>query len=153
MKRIIAAVDFSSISDAVIEHAAAMAAAFRAELVLLHVAAPDPDFVGFDAGPPSVRELRAHELRDEHRGLQEAATRLRARGLAAEAQLIQGPTVETLVERAEQQGADLLVIGSHGHGAVYRALVGSISEGVLRRAPCPLLVIPADRTGDAAAGS
>ena len=143
MKRIIAAVDFSSVSDEVVRHAANLAEAFSAELVLLHVAAPDPDFVGYDAGPRSVREMRAQDLRDEHRGLQETAKQLRGRGLDAEALLIQGPTVDTIAERAEHLGADLVVLGSHGHGAVYRALMGSVSEGVLRRAPCPILVVPA----------
>lgn len=143
MKRILAAVDFSPISDDVVRHAADLAEALPAALTLLHVAAPDPDFVGYEAGPRSVRELRAHELRDEHRGLQEAAERLRERGIDAEALLIQGQTVDTIIERANHLGAELIVLGSHGHGAVYRAFMGSVSEGVMRAAACPVLVIPA----------
>jgi nucleotide-binding universal stress UspA family protein len=151
MKRIIAAVDFSPVSNTVVVQAVAIARAFKAELFLLHVAAPDPDFVGFEAGPRSVRETRAGELRKEHRDLQQWASDLRDQGLAAEALLVQGPTVETLAERAEHLDADLVVLGSHGHGAVYRALMGSVSEGMLRAGICPVLVIPAhDQEGDAA---
>jgi len=146
MKRIVAAVDFSAASQEVIQRAAAVAEAFSAELELLHVAAPDPDFVGYDAGPRTVRESRAKELRDEHRDLQKRAEELRGRGLAAEALLIQGPTVDTIVDHAAQHGADLVVLGSHGHGSVYRALMGSVSEGVLRKVRCPILIVPPDRS-------
>jgi nucleotide-binding universal stress UspA family protein len=142
MERIVAAIDFSPVSDAVVRHAAAVARAFSARLVLLHVAAPDPAFIGFEAGPQTVRDARAHQLRDEHRGLQERATELRDEGIDAEAFLVPGPTVDTILERAEHLKADLVVLGSHGHGAVYRALAGSVSEGVLRQAKCPVLVVP-----------
>ncbi len=145
MKRIIAAVDFSPVSNAVVVRATAIARAFSAKLYLLHVAAPDPDFVGYEPGPRSVRTTRAGELRAEHRDLQQWASDLRDRGLDAEALLVQGPTVETLLERAQHLDADLIVLGSHGHGAVYRALVGSVSEGVLRHGVCPVLIVPAEK--------
>ncbi len=148
MKRIIAAVDFSPVSDAVVVRAVSIARAFSAHLYLVHVAAPDPDFVGLDAGPRSVRSTRAGELRAEHRDLQQWASDLRDQGLEAEALLVQGPTVETLVERAEHLEADLIVLGSHGHGAVYRALVGSVSEGVLRTGVCPVLIVPSQQQGE-----
>jgi nucleotide-binding universal stress UspA family protein len=111
--------------------------------VLLHVAAPDPDFVGFEAGPQSVRDDRAGELRGEHRELQRRAETLRRQGIDAEAFLVQGPTVDTILDRLEHLGADLLVLGSHGHGALHRMLLGSVSRGVLRRTTRPVLVVPA----------
>jgi nucleotide-binding universal stress UspA family protein len=143
MKQMIAALDLSPISDEVVNCAASIARAFSARLVLLHVAAPDPDFVGFDVGPQSVRDARARELRDEHRAFQQLAHVLRDSGVNAEAGLVQGPTVDTILEQAERQKADLLIVGSHGHGAVYRALLGSVSEGVLHRSKIPVLIIPA----------
>lgn len=146
MRRILAAVDFSEVSDAVVSHAASLAQAFSARLLLLHVAAPDPEFVGLEVGPQTVRDARADELRREHRELQRRASELRDRGFNAEAFLIQGPTVDTILERAEHLDADLLVLGSHGHGAAYRALLGSISGGVLRRATVPVLIVPKPRS-------
>jgi nucleotide-binding universal stress UspA family protein len=142
MRRILAAVDFSEVSDAVVSHATSLAQAFSARLMLLHVAAPDPEFVGLEAGPQTVRDARANELRREHRELQRRARDLRDRGFNAEAFLVQGPTVDTILERAEHLDADLLVLGSHGHGAAYRALLGSISGGVLHRATVPVLIVP-----------
>lgn len=143
MERILAAVDFSPVSNQLIEQAVSLARVFSAELILLHAAAPDPDFVGYEAGPQTVRDSRAHELRDEHRDLQRRAEALRGEGLAVESFLIQGPAREVILERASHFAVDLIVIGSHGHGALYRTLVGSVSEGVLRRATCPVLVVPA----------
>jgi nucleotide-binding universal stress UspA family protein len=142
MQQILAAIDFSEVSSRVLEQAARLAEAFSAELSLVHVAAPDPEFVGYDAGPESVRGQRAAELRSEHRELQGMAESLRERGLRARALLIQGPTVEKIVEEIGRLEADVAVLGSHGHGALRRALLGSVSEGVIRRAPCPVLVVP-----------
>jgi nucleotide-binding universal stress UspA family protein len=143
MKSVLAAVDFSDLTDDVIERAALLARSCSARLWLVHVAASDPEFVGYDVGPRSTREARATELRDEHRTLQAIAERLRAEGLETVALLVQGPTVETILEQAAKTEADVVVVGSHGHGAVYRVVVGSVTEGVLRKSGRPVLVVPA----------
>lgn len=145
MKRIIAAVDFSEVSDAIIQQATALAAAFSAELTLIHVAAPDPEFVGYEAGPDTVRQQRARELTKEHQTLQQTAERLRQQGVQAKALLVQGATVETILKEMERTDADAVVVGSHGHGALYRMLLGSVSEAVLRASRCPVIVVPAPR--------
>ena len=137
------AVDFSDASLVVVEWAARLALALRAELTLVHVAEPDPDFVGYDAGPQAVRDAVAHAFRGEHRRIQELADGLRERGVAAKALLVQGPTVETLVAEARRERADFIVMGSHGRGALAKVLVGSVSEGVLRAGCCPVLLVPA----------
>jgi nucleotide-binding universal stress UspA family protein len=145
VQNILVPIDFSDVSKDMLEQAAALARAFPASLTLVHVAAPDPDFVGYDVGPKHVREYRADELRGEHRELQAAAEALREQGIEARALLIQGPTVEMVLKEAKKLAADAIVIGSHGHGAVHRLLLGSVSEGVLRGAECPVLVVPAGR--------
>lgn len=148
MKKIVAAVDFSPLSSAVIQHAATLASAFSAPVLLLHAAAPDPDFVGYEVGPQNVRDARAETLRHEHRELQRLAEELRGRGLTAEALLVEGPTVDTILSVASTNGADLLVVGSHGHGAVARAFLGSVSTGIVHHSPIPVLVIPMPGRGD-----
>jgi nucleotide-binding universal stress UspA family protein len=148
VQRILAAVDFSPVSKAVVEQAASLAEAFSAELTLVHVAAPDPEFVGYAAGPQTVRDDRAREVRDQHRNLQAIAEDLRDRAISARALLIQGSAVEKILAEGARLRADAIVIGSHGHGALYRALLGSVSEGVVRAAQCPVLVVPAARSKD-----
>ena len=145
MKNILAATDFSPVSDAVVEHATSLAQAFGAALWLLHVAAPDPDFVGYEPGPQSVRQTVAAGLHDAHRKLQDQSAALRARGIDCTALLVQGSTPETIVREAERLDADLIVLGSHGHGAIRRALLGSVSEHVLHHADRPMLILPIAR--------
>ncbi len=142
MKTLLVPIDCSPVSAAVVEQAAVVALAFKSTVWLLHVAAPDPDFVGYETGPQNVRDQVARELRTEHRVLQEHADALRARGIEATGVQVQGATRETILHEAARLHADLIVIGSRGHGALRRALLGSISEGVLHHATCPVLVVP-----------
>ena len=88
------------------------------------------------------REQVAQELREEHRTIQALADELRERDVETTALLIQGPTVEAILQEAEKLSADLIVLGSHGHGAIYRSLLGSVSEGVLHRARVPVAIVP-----------
>ena len=56
---------------------------------------------------------------------------------------IQGPIVDKVLDEADKHGADLIVVGSHGHGALFEFLVGSVTSGILRASKCPVLVVPA----------
>ena len=142
MKKILAAIDFSPLSDGIINQAATLAKALSAHVVLVHVAAPDPDFVGYEVGPQYIRDARADVLREEHRDLQTLADSLRGQGVEAEAIFAQGPTVETLLEASDRFGVELVIMGSHGRGAALRALLGSVSTEVIRRSSVPVLVMP-----------
>jgi nucleotide-binding universal stress UspA family protein len=143
---ILIAVDFSAVTDRIIEcllRFATNPAAHR--MYLIHVTPPEPAFVGYDAGPTTLRGQVAHELRDQHVELQRHAATLRAAGCEVTPLLLQGPTIETVLAEADRLKTDLLVIGSHGHGAVYDLLVGSVSEGLVRRSKRPVLVVPAEK--------
>lgn len=145
MKTILAPVDFSPTSETAVDVAAALANGLGAKLWLLHVAAPDPEFVGYSVGPDEVRDAIADALREEHRELGALARRAAQTGVEVEPLMIQGPTVQAIVDKANDLDADVIVLGSHGHGALLRALLGSVSEGVLRRAGRPVLIVPAAR--------
>ena len=142
MKSILVAVDFSQGTQRVLDCAADQARAFGCPVWVLHVAAPEPDFVPHAADPPSMRDQVAAELRAEHRQVQALAAQLTERGLDATPLLVAGPTVEKIGEEAASLEAGLVVIGSHGHGLVHRALLGSVSEGLVRHSEVPLLIVP-----------
>ena len=142
MKTLLVAVDFSAVAGNVVTVAADLAVKLAARVVLIHVAAPEPSFVTYEPGPQHERDHRAKVLRKEHRDLQAMADDLSKRGVSAEALLVQGATVEKLLEEAGRLAADMIVVGSHGHGALYHLIVGSVAEGVLRKATCPVLVVP-----------
>jgi nucleotide-binding universal stress UspA family protein len=141
---VLVAVDFSPVTQQVLATVRQIAATMPAQLRLVHVAPPDPAFVGYEAGPAVVRGQVAAEHRERHQQLQRLAEELRAAGVETTALLLQGPTVDALLAEAERLAADLVVLGSHGHGAVHDLLVGSVSEGVVRRSKRPVLLVPAN---------
>ncbi len=145
MNRILAPIDFSDITDAVIERAAALANAFGGRIWLMHVVPPDPEFVGYEAGPQSVRDAQAERYREEHRQLQERAEQLTASGVSCESLLVRGVVVDEVLDHATRLNIDTIVLGSHGHGALYQLLLGSSTEAILRQSPCPVCIIPATR--------
>ncbi|HMP72646.1 MAG TPA: universal stress protein [Kiritimatiellia bacterium] len=143
MKTILVPVDFSNVTENVLAAAAAAGKGFGAKLVLLFVAAPEPEFIGYDPGPSSVREAVARQYAEEHRRLQELGAGLEAEGLEVTSLSVQGYAAEKILSEAEKHGAGLIVMGSHGHGMLRQLLVGSVAEGVIREARCPVMVVPA----------
>lgn len=142
MKNILTALDFSGLTGEVLRHSAELARPFGAKIWLVHVAAPDPDFVGYDVGPQYIRDERARELRREHRQLQDYAKQLTAGGLPAEALLIQGPLVRSLLEEARDVQADLIVVGAHSRSTLFDKLMGNTWQDLIRQSTIPLLVVP-----------
>ena len=139
---LLAAVDFSDSTEKVIENAKNISKSFNAKMWLIHVAEPDPDFVGYVPGPQTVRDAVASRFHAEHKSLQQYAEKLRSEGIDCLALLVQGSTVETILHEAEKLSVGMIVVGSHGKGALMRALVGSTSEGVLHNSLLPVLVVP-----------
>lgn len=140
--KILTAIDLSAASDQVLTAARQQASQTSAEVWLIHVAEPNPAFVGYEAGPQVVRDQVAHKFREKHEKLHEHAEAFRTAGIKTTALVVQGPTSGTILKEGEKVGADLIVLGSHGHGALRQMLVGSVSEGVIRGATCPILVVP-----------
>lgn len=145
MKHILCCVDFSPVTDRVLTTCADLAHSLGATVTLLHVAPPDPEFVGYGVGPQSVRDSVAAQLRSTHSDVQRLAEGLREGGLEVTPLTVQGATVERIVDHAARLRADLLVLGSHGRGLMFELLVGSVAHGVLRQATVPVVVVPAPR--------
>lgn len=143
MKRILVPVDFSEATSEVLAMATRMARAFGSEIYVIHVAEPNPEFVGYEAGPQTARAAEARHLQQEHQQLHKLAEGLRAQGLQATGLVVQGATVEKILEEVEKLGADLIVMGNRAHGPVYRFFLGSATEGVIRQNRRPVLVVPA----------
>jgi nucleotide-binding universal stress UspA family protein len=139
---ILVAVDLSEATPRVMQVTERVARQSEGKVRLLHVAEAEPDFMGYDAGPEVVRDQVAKEFRDEHKSIQAYAEQLREAGLDASARLIQGPIVETVFNEAKRFEADMLIVGSHGFGAIYDLLIGSISRGILKDTDIPVLVVP-----------
>ena len=140
--RLLVALDLSESSEKIVKEAEALAKKMSAQVWILHNAEPEPGVLEFKADPQAARDLLAEKFHSEHRQIQEIAKRLRKEGLKATALLVHGPTVEIILKEASDLDVDIIVVGSHGRGAVYQLLVGSVSEGILRKSRRPVLIVP-----------
>jgi nucleotide-binding universal stress UspA family protein len=142
--RVLACLDFSSASAAVLTTATTLAGGLGGEVWLLHVAAEEPALVGFDTDPAGThnRDDRAMELLAEHAELRALADEAIASGVDVRPLLVAGPTVDTVLETAERLAADWLVVGRHGRSGLAQLLLGSVSDAIVRRSGRPVVVVP-----------
>ncbi len=145
---ILVAVDLSSASQKILQYVKTLSLDLSAKVWLLYAEKPDLGFVGFGPGrPQSVLDEVTDKFEKKRKELQDEAGKLKNLGIDAEPLLVQGAALEVILDEASKLNIDLIVVGSHGHGAVYHLMVGSVSEGVLHRSTCPVLVVPThDRT-------
>jgi nucleotide-binding universal stress UspA family protein len=142
IKKILVTVDFSDLSTEVVGHAADLALAFKAEVYVMHVIPPTPVYSGSEISPPVIMDYTAEEWRSEQHDLDTMADFMKQKGIKAEPVLLSGLITEVVLNKATELKTDLIVVGAHSHGFLYRAFIGSVSEDLLKRAPCPVLVIP-----------
>lgn len=140
---IIAAIDFSDVTAAVVARAADLASALGARLWLIHVATPQPDFMGYEVGPVYIRDSVAQQLRSQHQHLHRLRQSLQNQGFDVTAMLVSGTPARKILTEAQRLEADMIIMGSHGHGALFNLLMGTVCNGVLRKAPCPVVIVPA----------
>src|SRR5262245_40432336 len=125
--------DLSPNSEAAFRLACAVARDCSARLILLHVI--EPSMVVYGEGvfahPPGHEEKVAAEL-----------NRLSVpEGLAVERKVIEGDPASEIVSLAQENGADLICLGTHGRRGLSRLLMGSIAEQVMRKALCPVMTV------------
>lgn len=144
--KLLVVTDLEASADAFLEDARTWAARFADWVWIVHVEDPDPAFVGFEAGPQEVRDAIARDIRSHHRRLEEEADRWRDTGIDTTALVIQGPVVETILAEAAKVDADAIVMGAPSHGRWHDLLLGNVADSLIRRAPCPVLVIPQPAT-------
>lgn len=140
--KILAALDLASTTPDVLDAVRLWAGQSGARVWLIHVAAPNPDFVGYETGPDTVRDAIAHQLRVQRAQLEEFAEHLRTGGIETTALLLQGPTAETILKEGDKIEADAIFMGTHTHGKLHEWLVGSTSKGVLNHCSRPVFLVP-----------
>lgn len=142
MKNILVTIAFDENDELLIEKSFQLAKSFQSKLWLLHIAAPDPDFVGLSVGPQYIRDFRASELREELKILDEYASDLKKKGIDTDGLLIQGSTIETILFEAEKLQIDLIVLGHHKYSFLQKAFTESVAKGILDNSKVPMLIIP-----------
>jgi nucleotide-binding universal stress UspA family protein len=143
MKTILAPVDFSGATDAVVVEATALARALDGRVVLLTVIQPPAITNEYSALMDNLAEIVAAGEKNAAKRLAELESRLQTDKIPVETVQVNGPPIRVIVEQAKKLDADYIVMGSHGHTALYDLLVGSTTHGVLMRAACPVIITPA----------
>lgn len=136
IRTIVCPTDFSDRAAPALELATALARDYSAKLVLVHVTTPPVQAVGGGVlvGVPVDSSAEAAHLDT----VRVADRRVEVRRLT-----VVGHPATEIVRLAQEEGADLIVMGTHGRGGLARVLVGSVAEAVLRHAPCPVLTVRA----------
>lgn len=143
MKTIIALVDFSDVTQRVLEQATMHARAYGARLILVHVVPAEPAVVEFGIASPTLlqppSERRIEKDYDQLLNLQSS---LADSGVSVSAQQLEQADVEKVVALCHSLEADLIVVGTHHHGALYQFFIGTYTADILKKAHCPVLVVP-----------
>jgi nucleotide-binding universal stress UspA family protein len=145
MKTLLTAIDFSPISQKVVDGAAKLALAMNARLVILNIAEPIAAYVPVGAAMDVISApipMEPTDLNLVKERLEQFAAPLRAKGLTVETTVIVSLPVDGILDQADSLQASMIVLGSHGHGAVYQLFSGSVVTSVLHKSRIPVTVIP-----------
>jgi len=140
-KQIICPVDFSESSVQALAYAAALARWYDAQLTVLHVV---PTFEAIQLRGTLVEPVRTVTPMPREQVLEQMRRSLNLADLSSRATPVaeSGDPQATIIEQALSRKADLIVMGTHGRRGFKRLLLGSVTEAVLREAPCPVLTVP-----------
>ena len=133
-KKILAPTDFSDISAAGVRYACQLAKDMGAEIIIFNVDVLD------ESNRVDKREIEQHKKRLADfvaEKVPDAGAALKMRQLVDA-----GQPFGAIVDCAEKEGVDLIVMSSHGRTGLSRMLIGSVTDKILRGAPCPVLVVP-----------
>ncbi len=148
MKTLLIPLDFSKGTSILLDHAAELAKSLDARLSLLHVIEPIATYIPVGASM-DVLAAPIMENPPDQEALQQRvealAAPLRASGLTVAAHAVIGMAVQEILNRAEAENADYILLGSHGRGALYHLFTGSVVTGVLKKSIRPVVVIPVAR--------
>lgn len=142
MINIVLPIDFGEKTDQLVNGAIEFAKQVQGKINLIHVAPTDLGFTLGDMGYQYFPEIEQNEIREELVLLNKINQRILAEGLDCEHILKQGIAKDIILEYTKTKNANFIVMGSHGRSGIYDALVGSLTKGLTKSSPVPVLVLP-----------
>lgn len=142
IRKILVPIDFSDSASNIIEWAAYLARESNSQLVLFHAYHLPVEFQQLEGAylPP---DFWANVKSEAEASLCRYETELRESGHSVESVVREGYAATAIVDEANELGADLIVIGTHGLSGLKHMLLGSVAERVVQKAPCPVLTVKA----------
>src|SRR5690606_3611221 len=141
-QKILVPIDFSDFNKTVIEHAIEHAKLVKGEIYLIHVATLDIGVIVSETGFTYLPELEETALNEEAEQMSQLKEEIESQGILCEAIVKQGIPADIIFQEAKDLNADLIVIGSLGHNALYNMFIGSVASDVIKHSSVPLLVVP-----------
>jgi nucleotide-binding universal stress UspA family protein len=142
LNSILVATDFSEAADAALSYGRALARAFNGTLHVLHVADDVFARLGGDAYTAVLPDLQRDLEIETAKKLDQLLIDNDPEPLPAKAVVLTSASAAAaIVEYARQGDIDLIIVGTHGRGAIAHLLMGSVAERVVRTAPCPVLTV------------
>jgi nucleotide-binding universal stress UspA family protein len=140
-QHILVPTDFSACADEALNYAIALASKLQARLTLLHIIHAVPLWAEGDMGL-ALPDTYLHESEARvQQGLAQRQQRAQEAGIQADILTAHGTPFQSIIDTAQDQKIDLIVLGTHGRTGLQRALLGSVAEKVVRLAPCPVLTV------------
>jgi universal stress protein A len=142
IRTILVPVDFSDCSLAGLTYAVRFAKEVGARIVVVHVADLGPVMMTTGSGDydsPTYTEAARRRCGDQMKAF---LKRVNFDGIPVDPSAVAGYCPGAIYEAAAKEGADLIIISTHGRTGLRRAFMGSVAEGTVRHAPCPVLVVP-----------
>lgn len=141
-KKILIAVDNSICSEKAAKTGYEMASKFNAKVALINIIEPAPATVNPDFTlAPVFLEAYDNSEENSHLLLKEIENK-HSKGIPTTYLSIIDTASHGIIKQAEEWGADLIVVGTHGRGGLYHLLLGSVAEHVARKSACPVLIVP-----------
>lgn len=149
MSLLLVSVDFSKGTHLLLSAAATMAKELGATLQLVHVVEPVSAYIpvgpSVDAFSPPPIEMTVNTTEIQEKRLADLAAEISPEGIETESVILTGIPSEEILAQAEICKPRFIFLGSHGHGELYHLFSGSVVNGVLKQAKCPVVVVPVNR--------
>lgn len=141
IKKILVPIDFSEHSKNALQYAISFAKQYNAELILVYVVEPTIYPADFSFGQIAVPNIE-HDLRERGEAeLKQLVQTQIGEALPARTLVLTGKPFLEIIQTADEENVDLIIIATHGHTGVEHILFGGTAEKVVRKAPCPVLVV------------
>jgi nucleotide-binding universal stress UspA family protein len=143
IRKILCPIDFSDPSFEVLETACEIARHFSSELIALHVIAPIPTLATGHISPSAMDAQKLLQKLEESskKLLEENVAQRVPKGISVRCLVISGHPAEQIVDTAEHENADLIMIATRGQTGLKRRVSGSVTDKVVRLSECPVLII------------
>ena len=139
IKRILVPTDFSDQGKTALMYAVAFADRFGAAIDLLHVLEPVPP--GALLSYVSLNDLKKGMQEEAEKHLETLHTECNNYAFPVRKIVVEGHPFVEIIKHAKESNADMIVMGTHGRGAIAHMLLGSVAEKVVRKSPCPVLTV------------